>query len=181
MHRTTFSLGDHTTTYSTIHTESFSGRSRDGQPLVFLLRDPKYPSQHYYSLDLSNVPKGPSYTLTHSREVHDHKEVTPHDVLQRLRTRNWMHNCEGLAVKEVANPPEDTPYRSFYHSDHCIQSASTRPANASGQPTHWHHHDIITGEEKAPAGPGKPGKVSLEKRIWPVRRWETDCTGLRLY
>ncbi|KAF4093217.1 hypothetical protein AMELA_G00029780 [Ameiurus melas] len=184
MHQTTFSLGDQTPRYSTTHTESFSCRRDDGRPLVFHLTDPSYPSQHRSGLVLKNISKGPSFSSTHSRDVHSPKDITPHDLLRSLRARNWTRNREGLAMKEVTNPPEDTSYRSSYGSDHCdaaAAAASGQSERASGRPTRWHRHDILTGEERPPAGPREPKKKCVEGQISAARRWENDCTSLRLY
>lgn len=64
--------------------QSYSGRSADGRPLVFHLRDPSFPSQHQTRLDLSNSTtelQGP--LQSHSKEVHGPKHITPVR-LQRL-------------------------------------------------------------------------------------------------
>ncbi|TSQ24009.1 hypothetical protein Baya_11576 [Bagarius yarrelli] len=151
----------------------------DGQPLVFFLRDPCYPSQHHCRLDLGNDSRDVSFSSTHSRDVHSPKAVTPHYVLRGLRTRNWTRNREGLAMKEVTNPPEDTAYRSSYRSEHC--AAETRSEQMSGRPTHWHQHDIITGKKKAPGVPEDPRRKRLESEICAARPWKSDCTSLRLY
>ncbi|XP_058272696.1 uncharacterized protein LOC131369842 [Hemibagrus wyckioides] len=179
LHQTTLCLGDQTPCYSTTHTQSFCGRRDDGQPLVFLLRDPCYPSQHRRALDLRNVLD--SVSSTHSRDVHSPKDITPHDVLRSLRDRNWTRNHEGLDMKEVTNPPGDTAYRSSYRSDHCATETSARCQQASGRPTDWHRHNVLTGEERAPAGPGEPRRKCVEREMCASHRWEGDCTSLRLY
>ncbi|XP_060748510.1 uncharacterized protein LOC132861140 [Tachysurus vachellii] len=183
MHQTTLCLGDQTPCYSTTHSQSFCGRRDDGQPLVFLLRDPCYPSQHHCSLHLRNISEGiSSFSSTHSRDVHSLKDVTPPDVLRSLRTRNWTRNCEGLAMKEVTTPPEETVYSSLYRSDYCAAETSARCQQASGRPSDWHRHNILTGEESAPAGPPRePKRNRVEMEIFPARRWDSDCTSLRLY
>ncbi|KAB5553571.1 hypothetical protein PHYPO_G00040140 [Pangasianodon hypophthalmus] len=181
LHQTTFCLGDQTPCYSTTHAESFCGRRDDGQLLAFFPREPSYPSQHHSDLDLRNISEGSSFSSTHSRDVHGPKDVTAHDVLRSLRTRNWTRNRESLAMKEVTNPPEDTPYRSSYRSDHCGAATSGQSEQACGRPTRWHRHDILTGAERSPAGPGEPKKKSIERQICAVRRWESDCTSMRLY
>ncbi|KAF5894989.1 uncharacterized protein DAT39_015315, partial [Clarias magur] len=144
LHQTTFSLGDQTPCYSTTHAKSFSGRRYDGQPLIFHLSDPPYPSQHRHGLELRNFSEGPSFSSTHYKDVHSPKEVTPHNVLRSLRNRNWTRNRDGLEMKQVTNPPEDTLYRSSYSLDHCGDELSGRFEHASGRPTLRHRHDILT-------------------------------------
>jgi len=54
--------------------KSFSGRGHDGQEMVFLPRDSRYPSQHNRS-DLSNM--GVTQAQTHSRDIHGPKNIVP--------------------------------------------------------------------------------------------------------
>ncbi|KAL7850168.1 hypothetical protein SRHO_G00195170 [Serrasalmus rhombeus] len=174
LHQSTISFGDQTkTSYSTTHTESFSGRSCDGQPLIFQQKSAG-------SVDLS-TPTGSSYGSTHSRDVHSPKDVMPQSVLRDVRTRNRIHNWEGLIMKEITNPLEATPYRSSYHTEHCSPAASAQPTGAAGQAALWHQHNILTGEDGGPVGPGNPRRQSRERLLWAARCRETDRLSLCLY
>ncbi|KAF7697706.1 hypothetical protein HF521_004216 [Silurus meridionalis] len=181
LHQTTFSLGDQKPSYSTTHIESFCGRSKDAQPLVFYLRDPSYPSQHQCKLDLRNISKGSTLSSTHSRDIHCPKDITPPDILRALRDRNRALNRQSQAMKEVTNPPGGATYRSSYRSDHCAAETSLQDQQASGQATCWHRHDILTGEERPPAGPRELKKKHVVSKMGASRRREDDCTALRLY
>lgn len=58
--------------------QSYSGRSADGRPLVFRLRDPSFPSQHRSQLDLRDNSMPPQSVLqSHSKEVYAPQHVTP--------------------------------------------------------------------------------------------------------
>lgn len=55
--------------------QSYSGRSADGRPLQFHLRDPSFPSQHRTWLNLSDITmplQWPPQSVT--KEVHGHKQ-----------------------------------------------------------------------------------------------------------
>ncbi|CAM4373317.1 unnamed protein product [Leuciscus chuanchicus] len=180
MHQSTLTLGDQTKSiYSTTHSESFSGRGRDGQELVFLPRDSRYPSQHNRS-DLSNMPRV-TQAQTHSRDLHGPKDIVPHHVLHRVGVQNRAQNRDGFVMKEVTNPTEATLYQTTYQTVHCSTSSRYQTNESSGQPVSWHMHNIITGEEKAAAGPGRPRRQSGESILWAARRWETQCDSFRLY
>ncbi|XP_062388667.1 uncharacterized protein LOC134077214 isoform X1 [Sardina pilchardus] len=180
MHETTLTLKDSAdTNYTTVMAESYSGRDTRGQPLIFSFRDPQFPSQHDRKLDLSNTIA--TYTATHSRDVHSPKDIIPHNVLYNSRMRNWTRSHEGLAMKEVTNPTGSTLFRSSYHDNHQNPSSSIgHGVTSMGRPTAWHSHDILTGEDKRPAGPGKP-KTTRDDSLRAQRRWETDSSALRLY
>ncbi|KAG7334613.1 hypothetical protein KOW79_001209 [Hemibagrus wyckioides] len=107
LHQTTLCLGDQTPCYSTTHTQSFCGRRDDGQPLVFLLRDPCYPSQHRRALDLRNVLD--SVSSTHSRDVHSPKDITPErrehrQVLGSREGNVWRGRCVLLTAGKATAP-----------------------------------------------------------------------------
>nr|XP_017210270.2 uncharacterized protein LOC103910262 [Danio rerio] len=178
MHRSTLTLGDRNTCfYSTTHTESFSRRGHDGQALIFPHRNPCYPSQHNGKLDLKNIPV--TQGQTHSRDEYGPKEIIPHYVLHQAGLRNRTQNRQGFVMKEVTNPTEPTPYQSTYHTAHCSRYQTNE--DTSGRPVYWHSHNIITGQEEAAAGPGRPRRQSGESVLWEVRRWETHHDSLRLY
>ncbi|XP_029599278.1 uncharacterized protein LOC115181501 [Salmo trutta] len=182
MHQSTLSLGDPQgsgTNYTTTHTQSYCGREADGQPLVFFPRDPAYPSQHTSQLDLSHTSS--SQSQTHSRDIHNPKAIIPFNVLHRLGQSNWSRNRDGVAMREVTNPKEPTPYWTTYRSEHRGPSPSPSPHHPTGRPTLWHQHDILTGEARSPAGPGNARRQSGERVLWATRRWGTDCCSLRLY
>ncbi|KAJ7992060.1 hypothetical protein DPEC_G00274650 [Dallia pectoralis] len=180
MHQSTLTLGDPQACgrgYTTTHTESYSGRAADGQPLVFFLRDPAYPSQHVTQRHLSD--RSTNQTQTHSREVHGPKDVIPFNVLHRLGQNNLSRNREGVAMRKVTNPNEPTLYWTTYCSEH--RGSRPAPSSSNGRPTNWHQHNILTGEARSPAGPGKARRPSLERVLWATRRRETECCALRLY
>ncbi|XP_022529897.1 uncharacterized protein LOC111193423 isoform X4 [Astyanax mexicanus] len=105
-------------------------------------------------------------------------------VLRSLRSRNWTRNREGLAVKEITNPPESTVYISSYHTQYCGPAncpASSLQTGASGQPTRWHQHNILTGGDRGPARPETARRLSGDRLLWATRRLETDCPSLHLY
>lgn len=73
--------------------QSYSGRSADGRPLVFRLRDPGFPSQHWSQLDLRDNTMPPQSVLqSHSKEVHVRQHVTRvrrKHVFQMFKDRLW--------------------------------------------------------------------------------------------
>lgn len=73
--------------------QSYSGRSADGRPLVFRLRDPSFPSQHRSQLDLCDNTMPPQSVLqSHSKEVYAPQHVTPvrrKTVFQMVKDRLW--------------------------------------------------------------------------------------------
>lgn len=73
--------------------QSYSGRSADGRPLVFRLRDPSFPSQHRSQLDLRDNTMPPQSVLqSHSKEVYALQHVTPvrrKTVFQMVKDRLW--------------------------------------------------------------------------------------------
>lgn len=73
--------------------QSYSGRSPDGRPLVFRLRDPSFPSQHRSQLDLRDNTMPPQSVLqSHSKEVYAPQHVTPvrrKTVFQMFKDRLW--------------------------------------------------------------------------------------------
>ncbi|XP_046894488.1 uncharacterized protein LOC124479675 isoform X2 [Hypomesus transpacificus] len=180
MHQTTLSLGDQTsgTCYTTTHSQSYSGRSANGQVLLFFPRDPSCASQHSAQLDLSNAPST-SRPQTHSRSVHSPKDVVPSDVLHGLGRRNRSRNREGVAMMAVTNPREPTCYWTTYRSEHACVEPPRPSQRCLGKPTLWHQHDIVTGEAR---GQGVPVKTrrSGDRALWAARRWETDCCAYRL-
>ncbi|KAG1967937.1 uncharacterized protein LOC120489875 isoform X2 [Pimephales promelas] len=179
MHQSTLTLGDQNKSiYSTTHAESFSGRGHNGQELVFLPRDSRYPSQHNRS-DLSNM--GVTQAQTHSRDIHGPKNIIPHHVLHRVGVQNRAQNRDGFVMKEVTNPTEATLYQTTYQTVHCSTSSRHQTNESSGQHVSWHRHNIITGEEKAAARPVRPRRQSGESILWAARRWETHHNSLRLY
>ncbi|XP_010902680.2 uncharacterized protein LOC105030484 [Esox lucius] len=180
MHRSTLTLGDPQAcgrSYTTTHTQSYCGRTADGHPLVFFPRDPAYPSQQTTQINLSDRPT--NQLQTHSRDVHGLKDIIPFNVLHRLGQNNLSRNRQGVAMKEVTNPNEPTPYWTTYRSEH--RGPGPTPSSSNGRPTMWHQHDILTGEARTPAGPGKARRQSLDRVLWATRRWETGCCALRLY
>ncbi|KAL2100608.1 hypothetical protein ACEWY4_002369 [Coilia grayii] len=181
MHESTLTMTDSAeTNYTTVMAESYCGRDPGGQPLIFFHRDAEFPSQHISTLDLSNTSI--TYTPTHSRDVHSPKDVIPHNVLRSYGLRNFTHNHQGLAMKEVTNPPGLTLYQSSYHDSHQRTSASiSHCIPPTGRPTPWHSHNILTGEEVRSADPGKARKTARNKPLCAQQPWETDCTALRLY
>ncbi|KAL0992592.1 hypothetical protein UPYG_G00095490 [Umbra pygmaea] len=179
MHQSTLTLGSPLAcegSYTTTHTESFRGRAADGQPLIFHLRVPDYTSQHATQLKLND--RWTTKSQTHSRDVYAPKEVIPYNVLHSLGLNNRSRNRDGVAMREVTNPHEPTPYLTTYCSEHV--GLSPAPSRCTGRPTIWHQHDILTGEVKSPAGPGKARRPSLERVLWATRRWENDCCSLQL-
>ncbi|XP_062337625.1 uncharacterized protein LOC134036628 isoform X2 [Osmerus eperlanus] len=180
MHQTTLSLGDQTsgTCYTTTHSQSYSGRSANGQVLLFFPRDPSCASQHSAQLDLSNTPST-SRPQTHSRSAHGPKDVVPSDVLHGLGRRNRSRNREGAAMMAVTNPREPTCYWTTYRSEHMCEDPPRPSQRRMGRPTQWHQHDIVTGEAR---GQGVPVKTrrSGDRVLWAARRWETDCCAYRL-
>ncbi|KAA0705719.1 hypothetical protein E1301_Tti004481 [Triplophysa tibetana] len=181
MHRSTLILGDHTKSYySTTHAECYSGRGRDGHPLVFLSRDSLYPSQRTGKLDMtSNMTTTP--VKTHSRDVHGPKDIVPHHVLHSTGEQNKTRNRGGLEMKDITHPNEFTQYQTTYHNEHCNTTPSRLTYESSGQPIYWHSHNILTGEERTPAGPGRLRRESGDMVLWATRRWDTQHDSFRLY
>ncbi|KAL4659046.1 hypothetical protein GN956_G3419 [Arapaima gigas] len=181
MHQSTLSLGcpSSHSCYITTHARSYSRRGEDGRPRRFFYRDAPFPSQHLSSLELSHM--APVHVESHTRDVHGPKDVIPPHILHELGLRNRKQNQLGLVMKEVANPPKPTTYQTTYRTDHGDPSHGTSCARSTGLPTRWHCHDILTGEERRPAGPGEPRRRSGDHVLWATRRWETDCCALRLY
>ncbi|XP_056609112.1 uncharacterized protein LOC130426388 isoform X2 [Triplophysa dalaica] len=190
MHRSTLILGDQTKSYySTTHEECFSGRGRDGQPLVFLPPDSLYPSQHTGKLEMiSNMTTTPA--TTHSRDVHGPKDIVPHHVLHSTGEQNKTRNRGGLEMKDITHPNEITQYQTTYNNEHCDTSPRHLTNESSGRPIYWHSHNIITGpmllfwttgEERTPAGPGRLRRESGDMVLWETRRWDTQHDSFRLY
>ncbi|XP_062388668.1 uncharacterized protein LOC134077214 isoform X2 [Sardina pilchardus] len=120
-------------------------------------------------------------TLKDSADTNYTTVMAEHNVLYNSRMRNWTRSHEGLAMKEVTNPTGSTLFRSSYHDNHQNPSSSIgHGVTSMGRPTAWHSHDILTGEDKRPAGPGKP-KTTRDDSLRAQRRWETDSSALRLY
>lgn len=67
---------DSSPSHSSSPGQSYSGRSADGRPLVFRLRDPSF--QHRSQLDLRDNTTPPQSVLqSHSKEVYAPQHVTP--------------------------------------------------------------------------------------------------------
>ncbi|XP_026064090.1 uncharacterized protein LOC113047054 [Carassius auratus] len=181
MHQSTLTLGDQTKDiYSTTQAEYFSGRGLDGQALVLLPRDPCHSSQYDGKLELSHIPVSRG-GQTHSRDVHGPRDIIPHYILHRVGLQNRTQNREGVVMKEVTNPAEATLYQTTYQTVHCTTSKRYQTNEACGQPVPWHRHNIITGEEKAAAGPGPVRRQSGESILWEARRWEMNRDSFHLY
>ncbi|XP_018612653.1 uncharacterized protein LOC108937309 [Scleropages formosus] len=181
MHQSTLTLGCPSAhpCYATTHARSYSRRGEDGRPLCFYYRDAPFPSQHLSSLKLSHMV--PVDAESHTRDIHGPKDIVPHHVLHELGLRNRKRNQLGQVMREVANPSEPTLYQTTYRSNHSHLSHTATRDHSTGLPTRWHCHDILTGEERRPAGPGEPRRRSRDHMLWAARRWETDCCALRLY
>ncbi|XP_059203913.1 uncharacterized protein LOC131983242 isoform X2 [Centropristis striata] len=182
LHQSTLTFGDTVPCYSTTHSQSFSGRSSDGRPLVFHLREPSFPSQHHSCLDVSDIATPlQSLLQSHTKDVHGPKHITPRT---NLRVDNWARYRSGQAVREITNPPDplDPPeYCSTYRAGHTLPLSGSSPQLAGGKPTQWHHHDVLTGEQRQEEHPGKACRQTRDQLLWAARRWETDCCALRLY
>ncbi|XP_010734767.3 uncharacterized protein LOC109136689 isoform X1 [Larimichthys crocea] len=191
LHQSTLHLGDTAPCYSTTHHQTYSGRSASGRPLIFRLRDPSFPSQHHTRLDLSNNTSTPleAPLLSHSQDVHRPKSITT-----RIKTKeeNWAQYRSGQAVREITNPQDLSEYWTSYKTAHSLPVTEDSPQLAGGKPTQWHQHNILTGspcmvlevltgEQRQMAGPGKPSRRSRDKLLWATRCRETDCSALRLY
>ncbi|XP_006801973.1 uncharacterized protein LOC102798069 [Neolamprologus brichardi] len=178
MHQSTLSLGDTAPCYTTTHTQSYSGRSADGRPLVFRLRDPSF--QHRSQLDLRDNATPPQSVLqSHSKELYAPQHVTPR-VDPKLEF--WTRYKSSRAIRELIShhqhhPPES---QSTYRTEHATPEFGGSSLQASGRQTQWHRHDILTGEPKQ-FEPGKSSRRSRDQQLWAARRWETDCTACRLY
>ncbi|XP_063326955.1 uncharacterized protein LOC134625634 [Pelmatolapia mariae] len=149
MHQSTLSLGDTPPCYTTTHTQSYSGRSADGRPLVFRLRDPSFPSQHRSQLDLRDNTMPPQSVLqSHSKEVYAPQHVTPR-VDPKLE--NWVRYNSSRAIRELIShhqhhPPE---CRSTYRMEHPTPEFNSSSLQASGRQTQRHQHDILTDVGKS--------------------------------
>ncbi|XP_026206005.1 uncharacterized protein LOC113155457 [Anabas testudineus] len=178
LHQSTLNLGDTAPCYITTHDQSFSGRSADGRPLTFLLRPPSFPSQHQTHLDLSNnIAPLQCPPLSHSQEVHRPIHTAPR---ANLNVENWIRYRSGQTVREITNPQDLSEYWTTYKTDH-RSPVTNISSQLAGRPTQWHQHDILTGEQRQAAGPGKPSRQSRDRLLWATRQWETDCSALRLY
>ncbi|XP_051244637.1 uncharacterized protein LOC127356685 [Dicentrarchus labrax] len=179
LHQSTLNLGDTAPSYSTTHNQSYSGRSADGRPLLFHLRDPSFPSQHRTRLDLSTDTTAlPCALQSHTTEVHSAKHITPR---MDPKVENWARYRSGRAVREVTNPQDPSEYWTTYQTELRVPVSDRSPPLAGGRPTQWHQHNILTGEQRPMVGPGKPSRRSRDKLLWAARRWETDYSALRLY
>ncbi|XP_005739950.1 uncharacterized protein LOC102205829 isoform X2 [Pundamilia nyererei] len=181
MHQSTLSLGDTPPCYTTTHTQSYSGRSADGRPLVFRLRDPSFPSQHRSQLDLRDNNMPPQSVLqSHSKEVYAPQHVTPR-VDPKLE--NWTRYNSSRAIRELISQHQHHPpeCQSTYRTEHPTPEFDGLSLQASGRQTQRHRHDILTGEPTQVFEPGKSSRRSRDQQLWATRRWETDCTAFRLY
>ncbi|XP_035471853.1 uncharacterized protein LOC118289169 isoform X1 [Scophthalmus maximus] len=182
LHQTTLSLGDTEACYTTTHTESFSGRSSDGRPLTFHLRDASFPSQHHTRDTGSSssviTPLAPP-PVSHTTDVHGPKHVTPR---ANTRTHNWARYCSGRAVRDITNPQEPSQHRTTYTHVHALlvdDGSTQRPVG--GTATQWHRHNILTGEQNPASAPSRSNRLCRDELLWAARPWETDCTALRLH
>ncbi|XP_018524116.1 uncharacterized protein LOC108878183 [Lates calcarifer] len=178
LHQSTLTLGDTAPCYTTTHTQSYSGLSADGRPLIFHLRDPGFPSQHHNCLDLSNVTALQCPQLSHTKDVHRPQHITPRT---DPTAENWARYRSGQAVREITNPQDPSEYWTTYRLEHTPPVTDGSTQLAGGRPTQWHQHNILTGEQKQTAGPEKPSRQIRDEPLWAARRWETDCSALRLY
>ncbi|XP_040927689.1 uncharacterized protein LOC114859845 isoform X2 [Betta splendens] len=169
LHESTLNLGDTVICYNTTHNQSYSGRSADGRPLDFHLKDPSFPSQHLSHVDLSdNSTPLQCPLLSHTQER------------SSLNTKEWMQRHSGQAVRELTNPQGVSEYWTTYNTEHTPPVTNVLPRLA-GKPIQWHQHDILTGEQRQTVALRKPRRQAGDKLLWAARRWETDCTALRLY
>ncbi|KAM8723748.1 uncharacterized protein AB9X84_003642 isoform 1-T2 [Acanthopagrus schlegelii] len=175
LHQSTVDFGDMAPCYTTTHNQSYCGRSSDGRPLIFHLRDPSFPSQHRTRPDRRTNPDPPP---SHSREVTEPKHTTARTDPKK---ENWARYCSGQAVREITNPQGPSEYRTTHRTEHTLPVPDGSPQLAGGRPTQWHQHNILTGEQRQTAGPGNPSRRSRDRLLWAARRWETDCCSLRLY
>ncbi|XP_078126697.1 uncharacterized protein LOC144530816 isoform X2 [Sander vitreus] len=179
LHQSTLNLGDTAPSYTTTHNQSYSGRSADGRPLIFHLRDPSFPSQHRTQLDLSNISTPLQCPLqSHTKDVHRPKHITPRT---DPKVENWARYRSGQAVREITNPQAPSHFWTTYKAGYTPPVTDSSPQLAGGRPTQWHQHNILTGEQRQTNGPGEPRRRSRDKLLWAARRWETDCSALRLY
>ncbi|XP_042077453.1 uncharacterized protein LOC102292662 isoform X2 [Haplochromis burtoni] len=132
MHQSTLSLGDTPPCYTTTHTQSYSGRSVDGRPLVFRLRDPSFPSQHRSQLDLRDNNMPPQSVLqSHSKEVYAPQHVTPLLLLSRESTQSWK---TGLGITAAAPSESSSVIISIIHpSARAPTGRSTRPRSSTAR------------------------------------------------
>ncbi|XP_034567997.1 uncharacterized protein LOC117832822 [Notolabrus celidotus] len=179
LHESTINFGDAASSYTTTQHQSYCGRSVDGRPLTFHLRDPSFPSQHHTRLDLSISSQPQCRLQTHTQEVHGLKHIPARTNHMAI---NWARQCSGEAVREITNPQQgQCEYQSTYRTEHTLPETDSSSHQASGTPTQWHQHNILTGEVRQPAGPRKSCRRSRDKQLWAERRWETDFSALRLY
>ncbi|XP_042360274.1 uncharacterized protein LOC121956205 [Plectropomus leopardus] len=179
LHESTLNLGDMAPCYTTTHKQNYSGRSADGRPLIFYLRDPSFPSQHQSQLDLSNDTSPLQCPLqSHTRDVHRPMHTAPR---ANPKLENWTRYRSGQDVREITNPQDPSEYWTTYKTEHKLQVTDGSPKLAGGRPTQWHQHNILTGEQKQTEGPGRPIRRSRDELLRAARRWETDCCALRLY
>ncbi|KAK5913518.1 hypothetical protein CgunFtcFv8_008041 [Champsocephalus gunnari] len=179
LHQSTLDLGDTAPCYTTTHSQSYSGESAGGRPLIFHLRDPSFPSQHRNRLDLSTALQGPLQgpLQSHSADVHGPKHITPRT---DQRKENWARYRSGQAIREITNP-QPTESWSSYRAGHTLR-APEEPCLPAGRATQWHQHNLLTGEPRQQAGgPGGPFRRRRDELLWVARPRETDCTALRLY
>ncbi|XP_044037544.1 uncharacterized protein LOC122869056 isoform X2 [Siniperca chuatsi] len=142
LHQSTLNLGDTAPCYTTTHNQSYSGRSTDGRPLIFHLRDPSFPSQHQTRLDLSHNTAPPQCPLqSHTKEVHRPKHVTPRT---DPKVENWARYRSGQAVREITNPQDPSEYWTTYKTEHTHPVTDGSAHLAGGRPTQWHQHNILT-------------------------------------
>nr|XP_046271801.1 uncharacterized protein LOC124073549 isoform X2 [Scatophagus argus] len=176
LHESTLNLGDTAPCYTTTHHQSYSGRSADGRPLIFHLRDPSVPSQHQTGLDLSDITAPPLCPLqSHTKELHGPKHVAKRT---DPKEENWARYRSGRAIRELTSPQDASGYQSIYKAEHTLPVPAGSPQLAGGRPTQWHQHNILTGELRQAAG---PRTRSGDEPLRAARRWETDCCALRLY
>ncbi|XP_067332555.1 uncharacterized protein [Channa argus] len=158
---------------------SYSGRSADGCPLVFHMRDPSFSSHHHTHLDLrDNLTPLQRPLLSHNKEVYRPHHITPRP---DLKFENWARYRSGQSVREITNPQDPPEYWSTYKKDHSPTVTNVSTQLAGGRPTQWHQHDILTGKPQQTAVSGKHCRQTRDKLLWAAKRWERDCSALRLY
>ncbi|KAK5855778.1 hypothetical protein PBY51_007420 [Eleginops maclovinus] len=184
LHQSTLDLGDTAPCYTTTHSQSYSGVSADGHPLIFHLRDPSFPSQHWTRLELStssNALQGPLQgpLQSHSADVHGPKHIT---LRTDQRELNWVRYLSGWVVRDITNPQSPSESWTSHRAGHTLPAAEEPCLQAGGRATQWHQHNILTGEPRQQAG-GQRGafKRRRDELLWMTRPRETDCTAFRLY
>ncbi|XP_076608309.1 uncharacterized protein LOC143333833 [Chaetodon auriga] len=179
LHQSSLNLGDSAPSCTTTHSQSYCGRSADGRPLLFHLRDPSFPSQHQTRLDVRNdTTRLQSPPQSHTGQVHGPKHISPRT---DPKVENWARYRSGQAVRDTIDTQDPSEYWTTYKTEHTLPVTDSSSQLAGGKPTQWHQHNILTGEQTQMAGPGKPSRRSRDKLLWADRRWETDCSALRLY